>query len=623
MNHPQLSHADRPGTAARSRDYVWEWAVGLLVSVVALGPALLPGSLLNLDFVLLPEPPVPSGVWGLGPGLPRRVPLMVPFSWLGSLGLAVPATKMLLLASLTSAFVGASRLARPVPLPWRLGAGVLFALSPFSLTRLGVGHIFILVTMGLLPWAIGTLFRPGQDVNRTFLWTAALALTGALGGSVAAVCVAVGLLVDRPRNWLRVVVLVGLAQLPWLVPTAVVASQGANLSGAAAFSTAVESLGDGLRVLAGHGFWQPSFQIGASDGAWPILAGVALLVLGFIGHKHLGGETSRQFAVAATLGLCLALASGIPVGNSLHEALASTPVGAPFRESQRALVLYLVWLAPAATLGAYVVSLRVRWYSTAVLALPLALGLVLASPGLWGAGGQLDPTDLPEDWHTARDIVREDGGTVLVLPWAQYLDLAVADGRRTLNPMPMFLGGDAVSSSNPQLGEGTREKNDPRETRATELIIAALRGDSPAEGLAEIGVRWVVLMHEDDWEVYDAALAADPGLDPVLEGEAVSLYEVVGWRGYVVTADGSALDIDPVVTPLQMLEGSEAATWSRPWAPGWLRGTQATHRTDAGLVGLPEGAGIVWYWPAFICLGAYFATGFLVLKAARATLRDR
>src|SRR4051794_41217060 len=51
------------------------WLAGVVLALLVLGPALAPGSLLNLDLVFTPTIPVPRGVWALGPELSRRVPL--------------------------------------------------------------------------------------------------------------------------------------------------------------------------------------------------------------------------------------------------------------------------------------------------------------------------------------------------------------------------------------------------------------------------------------------------------------------------------------------------------------------------------------------------------------------
>src|SRR5437763_12406083 len=97
------------GRSARLRAAPW-LAGGALAGLV-LGPALAPGSLLNLDLVFTPTIPVPRGVWALGPELSRRVPLGVVLAW-GSALLGGPvAGKALLLVALTVAFAGACRLA--------------------------------------------------------------------------------------------------------------------------------------------------------------------------------------------------------------------------------------------------------------------------------------------------------------------------------------------------------------------------------------------------------------------------------------------------------------------------------------------------------------------------------
>src|SRR5690625_2728305 len=52
-------------------------AIGVVVALMVLGPALRSGPLLDLDLLVTPEIPVPNGLWGLGPALSQRVPLFV------------------------------------------------------------------------------------------------------------------------------------------------------------------------------------------------------------------------------------------------------------------------------------------------------------------------------------------------------------------------------------------------------------------------------------------------------------------------------------------------------------------------------------------------------------------
>src|SRR5438132_11029487 len=86
------------------------WLGGIAVAVLVLGPALAPGSLLNLDLLFTPTIPVPRGVWALGPELSRRVPLGVVLAWASTAVGGPVAGTVLLGASLAAAFVGVWRL---------------------------------------------------------------------------------------------------------------------------------------------------------------------------------------------------------------------------------------------------------------------------------------------------------------------------------------------------------------------------------------------------------------------------------------------------------------------------------------------------------------------------------
>lgn len=637
---------ERSTTVTRrpSPDHVWvPWLVGFVGAVLVLGPALGPGSILHLDFVLLPDLHVPRGVWGLGPELPRRVPLMLPFAWLAPLIGGSAGIKVLLLVSITTAFAGATRLAEPVALPWRLGAGVIYALSPFTLTRIGVGHIFIVAAMAILPWALPTLLTPTHSIRRTLLWSAALGFCGVYGGVVAGLCVIAGLgaalagkSAPRPsarRAGTAFLALV-IGQLPWLVPGLIVASQGRGFAGAAPFDTDVSGIDGPLRVLAGHGFWQATYQVGSGDGPWVGAMGLLLVGLALYGWRQLPSTWRGPATVLAFATLALAIVSGLGLTRDPVASILDA-VAPPLRESQRLLALYLVWLAPAAVLGAQRLSARLDARAETspaagagaglALALPLVAGLVLASPGAWGIGGQLDPVDLPAEWAGVRMAIDAEPGTTLSLPWAQYLDLTVSGGDRVLNPLPLYLPGDVLATSNLRVGSGGRERNDPREAIAEALAVDLLRGEDIAPDLADLGVRWVVLMHETDreWELYQVAVQDDTSLEPVFVGQTISLYGVPGWRGPVVTATGQELALDPVVTPFQRLPASGAATWARPAASGWLRGFEDAGQTEQGLVALPAGSGPVWYWPTVLCLLADAATIGAVLWCLRRERRGR
>src|SRR5437868_12126462 len=86
------------------------WLSGIAIAGLVLGPALAPGSLLNLDLVFTPTIPVPRGVWALGPELSRRVPLGAALAWAPTLIGGPLAGKLLLGGALAIAFAGVWRL---------------------------------------------------------------------------------------------------------------------------------------------------------------------------------------------------------------------------------------------------------------------------------------------------------------------------------------------------------------------------------------------------------------------------------------------------------------------------------------------------------------------------------
>ncbi len=594
-----------------SREHWVPWVVGMFAALVALGPALGPGSLLRLDLVALDELPVPGGVWGLGPELPRRVPLFVLLAWIAPLVGGAAAIKALLLVSLTAGFAGVAHLTRPAPLTARLGAGCLYALSPFTLTRVGVGHLFVVAVMGLLPWALPTLSQPHLHIRRTLLWGAALGLLGFFGGVVAILVAGAGLVCSRGTRAVAVVGALLVGQLPWLVPGVIVLAQGASFTGATGFPTDLDGWGGPLRVLAGHGFWASRYQVGASEGLWVPAIGATVLVAALAGRTRLPNSWGPP-ATGLGLGvLALVLASGWDVVAEPTATLIDS-VAPAVRESQRLLVLFLVWAAPAAAWGAVRLAEAQPPGRRRELALvgPLILGLVLFLPGSWGIGGELDPVSLPDEWNEVAGIVGDEPGTVLALPWAQYVDLTAAGGERVLNPTPLWLGADVVASSRLGLEASTRERRDAREQQGADLAVALLAGEDTGKALARLGIRWVVLVHEIDreWEFYQVALEEGGDVEALVEGRTISLYRVPGWRGPIVEDTGHVIHDRPVLRPLRHLDAGGPATWKAPAAPGWLRGLSATGTTDAGLVRLPPGRGPLWYWPAILCVACYLLT---------------
>jgi hypothetical protein len=209
---------------------------------------------------------------------------------------------------------------------------------------------------------------------------------------------------------------------------------------------------------------------------------------------------------------------------------------------------------------------------------------------------------------------------VLALPWHQYLDVSFAQSRRVLNPLPDYLGGDVLSSSDPELGARRREEADPREPHVTPVLARIAAGDPVADDLTALGVRWIVLLHEVDWQSM-RPLRADPGLRRVVDDPAVEVFEVRGWRGPVLTATGRALPDRSVVAPVARVHASGPARWHRPAAPGWRRGSEPVDTSPFGTLALPAGRGPVWFPPALLVVIAYMVTIWAAVRAGVACQR--
>jgi hypothetical protein len=586
----------------------------VVAGLVLLGPGMGSGPLLNLDLVAPPELRVPPGIWGLGPALTQRVPLGALEAWVGALIGGPQAVKLLIVASVAAAFAGMERLARPASPLVRYGAALVYAVGPFTATRVAVGHLNLLWAIAVLPWILPTVLRPSRSVRRTLIALAVLGLGGTAAGVLGLLVTAIGLACEERRRVGTVAGVAVVASLPWLLPNLVVLGLGASVGARDAFATDADGPLGLARLLAGGGFWVPANQVGGR-GVGAVLAGVAITAAAVAGRRMLPAPTRRAAVATAVVGLVLSAASSVPGLRAAWDAAAASSVGAPLREGQRFLVLWLVVALPAAAHGADRLARAVppRLALTAS-AIPLALGLVLAAPAAWGAGGALEPRTLPPGWVGAAKVVADEPGTTLVLPWHLYYTASFADGRNILNPGPDVLGGDTISSYDPEIGGG-QEQLDTRPREAADVLEGYRQGEPGAERLADLGVRWVFVPLEYDWSVSGQALADDPGLRAVDVGEGARLYEVRDWSGEIRTPDGSGGDVGGPIAPLRRAP-SAGGTWAFPGTSGWLRSFEQVPVTRAGLLEVPAGDGPLWYWPAaLIALGNLTTIGATVVAA--------
>jgi hypothetical protein len=651
---PEPEPTQPPGRPAAHRPGPWwaSWGPGLLLGCLVLGPGLRGGSLLSLDLLVTPDIPIPNGIYGLGPALTQRVPsfaLLGVLSWL--VGGPV-AAKAVIVALVAAGYVGAGRLVRPRgDRVAEVAAGVLWAAGPFALTRIGAGHLNVLWVIGVLPWALPRLARPSAVPRATFLASLLVAFGGPAAGTLGLTVLAFGL-VSEPRGErapVRAVAAGALANLVWVLPTVVVLWAGARVSEAGDFATHVSGVAGWPSLLVGGGFWQFEYQVGA-QGAVGALAGVALAALAWVGRRDLDPRWARPAGWAAVVGLALAVASAVPGVDGAYRWLSLLPFGAPLRESQRFLALWLLWAAPAAALGAARVARSAaarfggagrepvtapgrhgpagrprspgRGVAQAAAVVPLVLVVALSAPGWWGIEGRLEPVRFPAGWATARRLVRSEPGPVVALPWSEYPPLSFAGGRQVFNPLPDYLGGDVISSYDPAFRpeEQSQEQVDGRALVVDRLSDRALAGHPIGARLDDLGVRWVVLVKQGGWERY-RALADDPRLRLEADDDDVQVYAVEGWDGPATSPDGRPHRLSRPVPPVLRTDAPRGSVLDVAGAPGWIQGWGTPVRvTRDGRLRLEGDGGTLWFWPAALLL-AFDALLAAAAGAALATAR--
>jgi hypothetical protein len=532
------------GRDAEDRDLApdgdrWQRQLPLLASsaaaaVLILGPVLGPGFLLRYDMVFVPRQPLTWGLLGLDSQTPRAVPSDLAVALVSHVIPGGLAFKVLLVALLVIAGVGAGRV---LPLsPWgSAAAGVAYVWTPFVGERLLIGQWAVLIGYAALPWVVraaARVARGGRGWPSLFGWLA----LGSLGGGATwvlvvppAFTVMLVMLVRGGRNGRSIrrlsslLVGVTVTALPWAVPA--LTRPGGVPANAPATSVFAPSPDTGLgtvgSLLTGGGIWNAD---AVPPGRHSLLAAVGALVIlliaatgwllrtdGLVGENRSG--VAIALLAAGGLGLALALSGLVP---PVARALAGLPGGGLLRDSQRLLAPWCLLVAVGVGLALPKISARLRVPAVyAVGLLPVAVLPSLA----WGVSGHLRPVDYPADYSTVQRLVDDDPrpGAVLILPFQAYRRLAWNHGQTSMSAVPRWVDRTVVVASDLRVRVGPRTVVVPGEDRLAARAAQTLSGADPAQQLGRLGIRWVV---------QDAGAAVPTGLSARHQGPTLSLYEV-------------------------------------------------------------------------------------------------
>ena len=542
----------------------WPGLAGLALGLLAIGPALAPGYVLSYDMVFLPHAPITAATIGLAGGPPRAVPSDAVIAALSAVIPADLLQKIILVAIFAASCVGAARLlgrcaeraGRSVPLLARLAAGVFYAWNPYVAERLVIGHWALLLGYAGLPWVVAAAWNPTTSRNR-LPWAVRLggALIPAAIGGFAAVGISALAAVPaalaagpaappgpsrrraRARRLVITTAVLGVASLPWLIPSLLVAVH-TDPGGADAFAARPDTpFGGAGSLLMLGGIWNaqvvPRGYGGAGSAAWLLVVLAALAGYVLLGWRR---HASPGLGIAAITGFAVA-AVGLtgPSRNVLRHLIAAWPGFGVLRDGQQfiaplalaeaiGLGLAVAWLITGLGLAAAASRGRARSHvgpasslqtepaprsdsqtepapasgggarvATVALAVMAVIAPVVLLPGLaWGAAGRLHATAYPADWLAARRLIDAGArsGSVALLPWAAYRRLTWNDGEAVLDPWTKLLSRPVIWNDALQVGAQTVAAEDAQARRLTPVIAGAGPLTSP---LRAAGVRFVVV----------------------------------------------------------------------------------------------------------------------------------
>jgi len=351
---------DSPGAATRTRE-LWLGLWPLALSLVLLAPLRHSGQLLSRDLVFVPHEPLTDASLGLGGTAPRSVPLDAVVAVIGTVVDGGVLGRVVLLLSLAAAGWGVLRLTSGLGPTGRLAASGFAVWNPFVIERLALGQWALVLAYAALPWVVLAAATHRRTGSRragasTVLWSALASLTPT-GGLLALAGTVAGGASRRLRSWALVAV-VGVLQLPWIVPSVVGgASRTSDPAGVAVFAPGSDASGHPALALLGLGGIWDGLSVPDSRHTWLAVAAIVVVaisaVLGVRRWWDVAPDLAPRLAALGLVGLLLALAltSG-PGQDVLRHAVSSVPGAGPQWCRRHGRCVARCWSASGCSAGA-------------------------------------------------------------------------------------------------------------------------------------------------------------------------------------------------------------------------------------------------------------------------------
>jgi hypothetical protein len=442
-------------------------------------------------------------------------------------------------------------------------ASIVYLVNPFVYGRLHYGQFFVLAGYAVLPWVAARVRRLLLEpaVRQGLVAAVSLTLIGVLSPHLflLAFVVAGTLLVTHivaqssrfaymrhlaPFFLLTVAVTLA-ASAYWIIPLlGGSGSVGTLLSGIksgdlAAFAAVPDQhLGLVPNLLGLYGFWaENSGRFASMKGfvpLWPAVLAV-LLMVGAVGAIAAYKQRKENLApwvagllVSALLALGLEMGVSHPWTAGLVTWLdAHFSVYRGMRDSGKWAAVLALTYSQLIGLGSSTIldwlhkhlrdpiqldwlrkglpdATRWEWVGGAAAGLLLALPLYYGNGLLFGAHGEIKPSQYPAGWYSADRVLAADPHPerTLFLPWHEYISYSfVRNENNVVAPVaPTFFSVPTLVSSNPEVPGVVPPPGADQD--AISSLVRAGGGGQWASVLAEYHIKYVLLAHELNWSSF-------------------------------------------------------------------------------------------------------------------------
>jgi hypothetical protein len=169
--------------------------------------------------------------------------------------------------------------------------------------------------------------------------------------------------------------------------------------------------------------------------------------------------------------------------------------------------------------------LRREWLASSAAALLLALPLAYGNGLLFGAHGEIEPSQYPQGWYAADLMLLSDPnhGRALFLPWHEYMRYSFIKNQNSIvaSPAPTFFSVPVLTSQDPEV-PGIAPPATPDQEAVRGLVAQGSNGDW-ADTLPTLGVRYVLVDKDLDWQTY-RYLDSQRGLTKVADLASIVVY---------------------------------------------------------------------------------------------------